>query len=387
MLEELELAYEEGEADVRPGRHRRRRGRGGRSVLALVMVVALLGALGGAGYWGFSKVRGFFTAADYDGPGSGTVQVQVKTGQGLSEIGNTLYRKQVIKSAGAFVDATNDNPNATSIQPGYYQLKQHMKASLALAALLDLKNRISTKVTIPEGKTVNATLAILAKALKLPLDDFKKAAKDPSALGISDNWFTRTDGKKSAKTVEGFLYPDTYQFDPGISAKDALSQMVDHFMTNAANTGLDKPSNISPYEALIVASLVQGEGLPKDMPKVARVVYNRLDAPQDYLHKLQFDSTTNYWLDKSGKGARDSSKLTRDQLNSDNPYSTHTHAGLPPGPIDSPGATAMKAATHPAEGNWLYFVRIKKDGTSAFTDDYAVQQRNEQKAKENGAAG
>ncbi|MGA8115749.1 MAG: endolytic transglycosylase MltG [Actinocatenispora sp.] len=386
MLEELELAYEESDADMRGGRHRRRRKRGGRSLFALVVVLALLAGLGGAGYWGVGKVRGFFTAEDYPGSGDGSVQVQVKTGQGLAEIGNTLYAKHVVKSAGAFVDACGENPNATSIQPGYYKLRLHMKASLAVGLLLDLKNRISTKITIPEGKTTNATLTLLAKALKLPLGDFKDAVKDPGALGIGDNWFTRSDHKKVTKSVEGFLFPDTYQFDPGTTAKDALGQMVDRFMQNATDTGLDKPSGITPYDALIVASLVQGEGLPKDMPKVAKVIYNRLDSPDEWMHKLQFDSTTNYWLDKNGDGARESRDLTSAQLHDkSNPYNTTEHAGLPPGPIDSPGAIAMRAATHPAEGNWLYFVRINKDGTSAFTDDYDVQQANERKAEQNGA--
>ncbi len=385
MLDELELAYDDSDADLRPGRHRRRR-KGGRSVFALLMVLALLAVLGVGGYWGVNKVRGFFTAADYSGPGHGSVQVQVRTGEGLGEIGNTLYGKGVVKSAAAFVDASQDNPNATNIQPGFYKVRKEMKASLAVAALLDLKNRISSKVTIPEGKTTNATLALLAKGLKLPLGDFKKAVKDPASLGVPSNWFTRTDHQKAAGTIEGFLYPDTYQFDPGTSAKDALSEMVSRFMQNATSSGLDKPSGISPYEALIVASLVQAEGMPKDMPKVARVIYNRLDANEDYLHNLQFDSTTNYWLDMTGKGAKQSRDLLESELkNPNNPYSTHVHPGLPPGPIDSPSAIAMKAATHPAPGNWLYFVRIDKQGNSAFTNDYDQQKRNEAKARENGA--
>ncbi len=385
MLDELELAYDDSDADLRPGRHRRRR-KGGRSVFALLMVVALLAVLGLGGYWGVSKVRGFFSADDYAGSGQGTVQVQVRTGEGLAEIANTLYNKGVVKSAQAFVDASQNNPNATNIQPGFYQLHKQMQASLALTALLDLKNRISTKVTIPEGKATNATLALLAKALKLPLGDFQKAVKDPASLGVPKNWFTREDDKSSAGTIEGFLYPDTYQFDPGTTAKDALSEMVSRFMQNATASTLDKPAGITPYEALIVASLVQAEGIPKDMPKVARVIYNRLQAPDEYLHKLQFDSTTNYWLDMTGKGAKQSSKLLESELhNPKNTYSTHVYAGLPPGPIDSPGAEAMKAATHPAHGNWLYFVRIQKDGTSAFTNDYDQHQRNIAKAQENGA--
>lgn len=386
MLEELDLAYDDGDVDMRGGRHRRRRSRRGRSAMTLLLVVALLAALGGGGYAAVHVVGGWFAAADYSGSGHGSVQVQVQVGQGAAEIGNTLFTKHVVKSAKAFVDAAEDNPNSRNIQPGFYRLHQEMRAELALAGLLDQRNRVSTKVTIPEGWTTNRVLRALSDKLHQPLSDFQQAIKDPESLGIPDSWYEREDHKKATRSVEGFLYPTTYQFDPGTSAKDALAEMVQQFMAEASKAGLDKTPGMTPFEALIVASMVQAEGIDKDMPKVARVVYNRLSANDVYLHKLQFDSTTNYWLDLHGKGAKESRELTRDQLyDSSNPYSTHAHAGLPPGPIENPGPVAMAAAAQPADGNWLYFVRIKKDGTSAFTDDYAVQQRNQEKAKENGA--
>lgn len=386
MLEELDLAYDDDDVDMRGGRHRRRRSRRGRSALTLLLVVALLAALGGGGYAAVHVVGGWFAAADYPGPGHGSVQVQVQVGQSVAEIGNTLYTKHVIKSAKAFVDAAEQNPNSRNIQPGFYRLHREMRAELALAGLLDQRNRISTKVTIPEGWSTNRILRTLSDKLHQPLSDFQEAAKDPEALGIPATWFERQDKKEAKKTVEGFLYPTTYNFDPGTTAKDALGEMVQQFMSAASRSGLDKTPGMTPFEALIVASMVQAEGIDKDMPKIARVVYNRLQADQDYLHKLQFDSTTNYWLDLHGDGAKESRDLTHDQLyNPDNPYSTHAHTGLPPGPIDNPGMVAMTAASQPADGNWLYFVRIKKDGTSAFTDDYAQQKRNEHKADANGA--
>jgi UPF0755 protein len=368
MLDELDLAYEEGESEMRPGRHRRR-SRGGRSILAMILVLALLGALGGAGYWGFGKVRDFFTPADYTGPGHGAVQIQVETGQGLGEIANTLYNKGVIKSAKAFTNAAEDNSNATSIQPGWYRLRAHMKASVALAALLDLKNRISTKVTIPEGKTAKQIFAILAEKLHLPVSDFEKAAKNPSALGLDSGWFTRNDNKQVTKTVEGFLFPDTYLFDPGTTATDALTEMVQHFKQAASDAGLDKPANgLSPYQLLIVAYMTQAEaGVPGDLGKVARVAYNRLNSTEPWMQYLQFDSTTNYWLSIRGQGRKNSYDLGTDQLNDpSDPYSTTAHRGLPPGPIGCPGEAAMKAAVHPTAGPWLYFVKAYKDGRSKF---------------------
>ena len=374
MLDGLDLSFEDGDSDLRSGggRHRRRKSRLGRSLLTLLIVVAMLGLLGAGGYYGVTKVRAFFTAPDYTGAGYGSVQVQVKPGDAAAEIANTLYDKGVVKSAKAFVDAANSNPNSRNIQPGFYQLAKHMKASLAVTGLLDPSKRVVTKVTIPEGYTTNRILSMLSEKLKLPLSDFQKAAKDPGSLGIPDSWYQRDDGKKANKTVEGFLFPTTYEFDPGTTAQDALTQMVAMFMTQASKAGLDKVSGMSPFEALIVASLGQAEGIPSDFPKITRVVYNRLnDNDQPWLKKLQFDSTTNYWLDLKGKGAKQSSGLTSAELNDpSNPYSTHAHAGLPPGPIDNPSFEAMKAAASPASGNWVYFVRIDKAGHSAFTNDY-----------------
>lgn len=385
MLDELDLSYEDGETDMRGGRHRRRRSRGHRSLLTLILVVVLLGTLGGAGYWGVGEVRGFFAAADYSGSGHGSVQLRIKPGQGVAEIGNTLYNKDVVKSAGAFVNAAEDNPNGTSVQPGYYRVPKHMKASLALVALLDPGNRVFTKVTIPEGYTAKRILSVLSKKLHLKLSDLQKAAKNPKALGVPDRWYVRDDKVKPKHTVEGFLFPGTYKFDPGTTADDALGLMVQRFMSNAADTGLDHAPGVPPFEALIVASLVQAEGIESDFPKIARVVYNRLDSSDPSLRELHFDSTTNYWLDQQGKKRKDSRNLTNAQLHdTSNPYNTTEHEGLPPGPIDCPGADAMSAAVNPADGNWTYFVRIKKDGTSAFTNDYRQHQRNLQKAKKNG---
>lgn len=389
MLEELDLAYDDGDAaDMRGGRHRRRRSARGKSAFTLILVVAMLALLGGAGFWGVGKVRAFFTPADYDGKGYGHVEVQVHTGDTAAEIANTLYRHDVVKSAKAFVDAATDNPNSTGIQPGFYRVAKHMKASLAVLALLDSDNRIVTSVTIPEGYTANHTLTILSQSLHVPMSDFQQAIKNPAALGIPSSWYARDDGKKVKPTeaVEGFLFPATYSFDPGTTAKDALSQMVSKFMQEAAASGLDKVTGVSPYEALIVASLVQAEsGVPSDDAKISRVVYNRLNNSDSSLHYLQFDSTVNYWLELNGKNAKQSGDLTYSELHDpSNPYNTYAHLGLPPGPIDCPGLDAMNATVHPANGNWVYFVRINKDGHSAFTNDYNTFLHDQQVARSRG---
>lgn len=368
MLDELDLAYEEGQSAGGPGRHRRPKGRGGRSLFAAIMAIVLLGALGGGGYWAFVQAKDFFTAPDYPGDGTGTVQVQVQTGQGAADIGNTLYTAHVVKSAQAFVDAAKDNAESTNIQPGFYRLHKQMKASNALSMLLDLKNKVSSKITIPEGLTSLDIFARLAKALNLPVSAFQTAAKDPTALGIPASWFTRSDKAKVTPSVEGFLFPDTYEFDPGTSASDALKTMVSHFMQNAQSAGLgNPPPGLTQYDVLIVASMVQAEGVDVDFPKIARVAYNRLNSTDPSLQHLQFDSTTNYWLHIHGQGRQNSYDLTGAQLDdANNPYSTTAHAGLPPGPISNPGLKAMQGAEKPAAGPWVFFVKFYADGRSAF---------------------
>lgn len=396
-LDELDLAFEDHERDRsrHRSRHRRsaRRGRGrgrgrrGRSVLALFLTVIILGGLAGGAWYGFQRVQGFFTAPDYSSAGTGEVVVQVQPGQSAAEIAQTLYDKGVVKSTKAFVSAAQANPRSTQIQPGSYRLRQRMRASQALAMLLNDASRLVEKVTVPEGTTVKGTIAILSKATGIPPAEFEAAAKDPVALGVPDFWFTRSDGKQPIKSVEGFLFPATYSFDPGATAAQVLSVMIKKFLSVAESINLvqvAQSKSITPFEALITASLVEAEaGIPEDMGKVARVVYNRLD--HSPAMPLQFDSTTNYWLSLQGQDRKPSQHLTQQELsNPSNPYNTATKLGLPPGPIGNPGQAALAAAVNPVAGTWLFFVVIDKTGKSAFATTDAEHERNKEIARKNG---
>lgn len=413
MLDELELAFDE--QDRMRVRHRHRRStvrrakraaergvdpaaprRRGRSLLALLLSIVLLGALGAGGWYGYGAVKSFFIAPDYAGAGTGSVQVQVNTGETATDIANTLFKAGVVKSAKAFVDAAKADPHGDQVQPGTYKLHKHMRARTALAALLatdgdgNLINKVSTKVTIPEGTISVTAFQLLSKATKIPVTDFEAAAKDPVALGVPDWWFKRTDGKQVAKSIEGFLFPATYEFNPGVDAKTVLSTMVAKF--NAVNAELkfsdtvQSSRNISPYEALIAASIAQAEApLPEDMSKVARVLYNRAYSGKFPCSCLQLDSTVNYWLRISGKEAQDSRNLTVSQLHDPNdPYNTHDVAGMPIGPISNPGKEALQAAETPADGQWMYFVTIDKQGHTAFSNTFEEFQQNVALAKKNG---
>jgi UPF0755 protein len=307
----------------------------------------------------------------------------VRNGDTATDMAKTLYDKGVVKSTKAFVLAAQANPRSNTIQPGFYRLQLRMRAKDALARMIDGSARVVSKVTLPEGLTYKETLAKLSQGTSIPVADLEAAAKDPIALGVPDFWFNRVDKKQSIKSIEGFLYPDTYEFSPGTTAVQVLKTLVNQFLKVAEGlqiTTLAQQKGVTPFEVLITASLVQGEaGVPEDLGKIARVVYNRLDKPME----LQFDSCTNYWRELNGQPRKHG--LTDAELKDpNNPYRTYGVAGLPPGPIGNPGKEALAAAINPPPGNWLYFVRIDKEGHSAFTNDYNQHLRNIALARKNG---
>jgi UPF0755 protein len=411
MIGDLDLAFEEGQEPPH-WRHRRRRGgrrpgapkkrRRGRSLIAMFFTLLLLAGLGGAVWWSVGRVGDYFAVKDYSGVGVGAVTVQVVDGDTATDIANKLFKAGVVKSARAFVDAAKKDQASTGIQAGFYKLHLRMAGAEALKMLLakdqngNLLNKVSTHVTIPEGMISVDIYPTLAKATGLPVTDFQAAGKDPIALGVPDFWFNRQDKKPAANAVqgavaiEGFLYPDTYDFDPGSTAKQILSTMVKRFLAEAQKLDfvnqVQQNLNISPYEALITASISQVEGkYPQDMAGISRVIYNRAYAGNFPCNCLQQDSAVNYWLRINGKSQKDSKNLTQSDLNdAKNPYNTHVRPGMPPGPISNPGEDALKGAMNPPKNGNLYFVTIDKEGHTAFADTLAKHDANVALAKKNG---
>ncbi|KUL24718.1 endolytic transglycosylase MltG [Actinoplanes awajinensis] len=375
MLDDLDAVLEEEDQPAKSDSPRLSpRGRGGRSAIALFLTLLLFGLLAGGGWYGYTKVKGLFTDEDYSGPGGAEAIVQIKTGQSATEIGTMLFGQKVVASPDAFVAAAKENARSKNIQAGWYKLKVEMKASDALTLLLDPKSRWVTKVTLPEGLTYQQTFQALSKATKIPVAAFEKAGKNPVGLGIDASWFTRSDGKKIDKTdIEGFLYPATYELSPKADATEVLKTIVANFNTQMeqmefAATVRKSRGGVTPYEALIVASIAQAEALKDvDMAKVSRVIYNR--AYGDFDCKcLGLDSTVNYWLRITGKGSKASEHLTNADLhNPKNPYNTHDKKGLPPGPIGNPGQVAIKGAMNPTNNfPYYYFISVDTAGTMAY---------------------
>lgn len=361
--------------------------RGGRSFLAFFLVLLLLGVLAAAGLWAYTWVRDSLATPDYAGPGSGSVVVEVRAGDTGTAIANTLYQADVVKSAQAFVEACNANSLCVNIQPGTYELRQQMSAAEAVEMLLDPNSRVVEFVTVPEGLTKFHTYQVLAEGLDIPVEDFEAAEEEVLAL-VPDWWFARTDGKEAERSIEGFLFPDSYDFPPEVTAQSALETMVNQFLTVAGDLEfaerVEAERQISPFEALIAASIAQAEaGTAEDLGRVARVAYNRVYRAG---MPLQMDVTTNYGLLARGEDGVTSGEMTFEMLNDpSNLYSTHAHAGWTPGPINSPGRAALEAAMDPPEADWLFFVAIDPEtGESAFADTFAEHEANIQIACQNG---
>ena len=352
--------------DSRRGRRGRPRRRVGR-VLAPLLALVLLGALAVGGY----KLYERFQSKDYSGPGTGEVTVQVLTGDTATSLAPRLVTQGVVASTSSFVSAAKASANPVGLEPGFFRLHRHMNSALAYKLLLNPASRIQAVAAIPDGLRVTQILALLGKASGQPASAFAAAASDTAALGLP---------AYAGGSLEGYLYPATYDFSPGTSALGMLQAMVARFNQEAAGINLPTAASatrLSPRQVITVASILEAEaGNPRYYPQVAEVIYNRLNEHM----ALGLDSTVNYALHRFGV------RLTTAQLHVDSPYNTFIHTGLPPGPIDSPDNAAIEAALHPAQGNLLYFVTVNlKTGLTLFTSSPAVFQQYENECQQNNA--
>ncbi|WP_432975512.1 endolytic transglycosylase MltG [Dactylosporangium sp. CA-233914] len=394
-MNELDLAWED---EQRP-RHRRRaasgparkrkKGRGGKTFLAFFISLLVVGGLAFGAYIGIDKVKDMFSAPDYNGGGTGEVTVEVIQGQLAADIGNTLVQKDVVKSAKAFVEAAKSDERSRKLQAGFYNLRKQMKASAALSLMLDPRSRAVNKVTLPEGLTWQDTFTKLSQVTKIPYADFENAAKDPKALGVGEVWYTRQDNKPRDPGIEGFLFPATYDLPPNVDATAILKIIVARFNQEIDKIGfidtVQSALHISPYEALVASSIAQVEGLDKDQPGIVRVLYNRVYSNKFPCNCLQVDSTVNYFLRITNKGAKPSTELLNSEIhNKNNPYNTHDFPGMPRGPISNPGTSALTAATNPPKSDYYYFLAIDTQGNTAYAKTYPEFQNLWTQAQKNG---
>jgi peptidoglycan lytic transglycosylase G len=328
-----------GAAPRRPrGRYRRRRF----IALALVLVGVLLA-------W---FLVALFQPPPFDpGEGSGEAIVTVPEGASASQVADLLSDNDVVSNGTLFEWRLKLAGKTGEILPGRYVLSRNMSYSDAIDKLTSSGGKIN--VTIPEGEDrtqIAATVGDLGLS-----GDYLAASK--SSKGFDPNRY----GAQNPKSLEGFLFPATYELDPGANVDQLVSEQLQAFRQNIAGVNLSyaKSKNLTVYDVLTIASMIDKEVMvPSERPLVAAVIYNRLHRGMP----LGIDATTRFEF-HNYTGA-----ITQSQLESPSPYNTRTHAGLPPTPIGNPGLAAIKAAARPAKVDYLYYVlKANGNGQHCFT--------------------
>lgn len=346
-----------------PGRRRAeapRRKPWGRRIIALIVVLAIV--FGGYKAIGYAKDRFFSTAEDYSGQGTGKVTVEIPSGAGGQQIANILKKEGVVKSAEAFYRLSLTDNRFVAVQAGFFALRKEMSADAALGALVDKGNRVQSTVTIPEGSRVDQVVDTIAAKTEIKKADLQAVIDAPEQLGLP---------AVAKGNPEGYFFPATYEVPPGTTAAGLLKQMVDKTVSVAQDLDIGTRAKALGYtgeQILTVASILEYEAkADADYAKVARVLYNRLDAGMP----LQLDSTVSYVSGRKGDVF-----TTEEERNAESAYNTYQNTGLPPGPIGSPGEKTIEAALNPAEGSWLYFVAVNLEtGETVFSDTFAEHNR------------
>jgi UPF0755 protein len=282
----------------------------------------------------------FFQPPPFDpGEGSGEAIISVPEGATASEVSDLLTENDVVSNGTLFEWRLKLAGETDNILPGRYVMAQNMSYGAAIDTLTSSGGKVN--VTIPEGED-RVQIAATIKDLGLS-GDYLAASK--SVQGFDPNKY----GAQNPKSLEGFLFPATYELDPGSSVDQLVSEQLDAFRQNIAGVNMSyaKSKNLTIYDVLIIASMIDKEvQIPSERPLVAAVIYNRLHRGMP----LGIDATTRFQFHNY------TGDITESQLQSPSPYNTRINAGLTPTPIGNPGLDAIKAAARPAKVNYLYYV-------------------------------
>ena len=346
----------------------------GRRVKSGIAVLIALAVLIGGGWFaatkGYAKYMDWRQTDDYIGTGVDDMQITIPAGASLTDMGLIVVKADVVKSTKAFQSAAAKQAKSTAIQPGTYKMKTHLPAASAVTRLIDPATyKVVKRVLVREGLRVSAIVPVLAKGTGLTEDQFNAALKDPSKLGLP---------AYANNNPEGFLFPDSYEVADKPDALTIVKTMTAEFATVAASEDLVNRAvamGMTPLQVLTVASIIEAEvNRPEDRPMVARAIYNRLEGKTETGQpmKLQLDSTVIY-----ADGGTGRLTTTDAQRALDSAYNTYKVDGLPPGPINSPGKSAIEAALNPADGDWIYWVVVNpQTGETKFASTYAEHQVN-----------
>lgn len=340
-------------------REQARKARRTRTAIAVAVGLAFF-ALGASVSYNFLKAfqSDPDSISDYEGAGQGRVTVVINPGDGGDAIAKTLYDAGVIASEQAFLLETYANPeSAAKIQPGHYWLQKEMKAEHALFALLDPGRREVVRITAIEGNMLSHYFEKIATATGTTVEEVEAIAEDTAALGLPE---------EAKGNLEGWLFPDTYNFNPGVTPQEVLSRMVQETVKVLDEKGVEPKDRV---RVLTIASLIEREAaLDDDRPLVSSVIHNRLKADM----ALELDSTVHYFAGHTG-----SVYTSAEDRKKDNPYNTYKRVGLPPTPIAGASEASIDAALNPASTKFMFFVTINlTTGETAFAETYSEHLRN-----------
>lgn len=363
-----------------------------------VTIAALILLIGAVIYIGVATSDRGGSTTDFEGTGNGVVQlVEIPEGSSMSELGPELEERGIVATNAAFQTAAAGNPDAGSIQPGFYRLQEEMSAAAAVAALLDPNNQVDLvdihggatlmDVAVVGGDTRPGIYSQIAQVTCtegstncITVEDLQTVAAtaDPATLGVPEWAVGPVESRgNDPKRLEGLIMPGQYVVNPTADAQGILTDLITRSAAKFEETDIVTRAqgiNLTPYELLTAASLIEREAPAGDFDKVARVILNRLEEPM----RLQFDSTVNYGLPEVEVATTDQDRETV------TPWNTYAMDGLPETPIAAVSMEALQAMENPAEGNWLYFVTVDTDGTTVFNDTFEQHQEDTMRAINSG---
>lgn len=341
------------------GRHDARRAAGAAKrgpfsafLVTLAVLLSLAGLAAGAAW--FLLMR-----PDHDIAAGTPAQVVIEKGMGTEAIAEELSRVGVVGNALRFRVAARRAGSDGGLKAGEYELTTGMTDTDVIEALERGPEIVVYDVPIPEGFTARQIAARFAKRTGLDEDELLQLMERGAPQYAADYPFLEGAYRDS---MEGYLFPATYQVKEGATADTVVRMLLDAFERRTADLDMSYASskNLTFSDVIIIASAIEREAqLEKERPLVASVIYNRLKAKM----RLQLCATVLYEL--PGKDS-----LTLEDLKLDSPYNTYTQAGLPPGPISNPGISSIRAAANPPKTKYLYYVLTGKDGSHTYTTNY-----------------
>ena len=314
-------------------------------VLLLILAVA-------AGY-GFYFYNDNLTAVD-EGK---TKMITIEGGSSSDDIGAILLENNLIKNLTVYKIYLRQNSLGSQMKAGDFEIRDSLSLPEIVDLIIEGENvEKTTNFTVPEGLNLEEVAKIISSKFEITEEEFLKLTE---TVGIYRETYEFLQDEEIV-TLEGFLYPNTYNVYMDSTADDIITTMLNGFDKIYQEHIKGNTGDRSIYEVVKMASVVEGEAqVDEERPVIASVFYNRIEIGM----MLQSCATVQYALGEKKE------KLYEEDLKVESLYNTYQHTGLPVGPINSPGLTSIKATLDPAETDYIYFL-AKGDGSHYFTDDY-----------------